>query len=56
MNTKDINKSSQKTITLDSMTTEEFDSIMDKGLSQAKSGQSRSVADVFADIRQIDIK
>lgn len=39
-------------ITLDSMTTEEFNSIMDMGLSQAKSDQSRPVDDVFADLRR----
>lgn len=39
-------------ITLDSMTTEEFDSIMENGLKQAKSDQSRLVADVFADLRR----
>lgn len=39
-------------ITLDSMTTEEFSSIMEKGLAQAKSDQSRPVADVFADLRR----
>ncbi len=38
--------------TLDSMTTEEFNSIMEKGLSQAKADQSRPVADVFADLRR----
>lgn len=38
--------------TLDSMTTEEFNSIMETGLSQAKADQSRPVADVFADLRQ----
>ena len=38
--------------TLDSMTTEEFDSIMGNGLKQAKSNQARPVADVFADLRQ----
>lgn len=38
--------------TLDSMTTEEFNSIMGKGLTQAKSDQSRPVADVFADLRR----
>ena len=37
--------------TLDSMTTEEFNSIMETGLSQAKSDQSRPVADVFADLK-----
>ena len=38
--------------TLDSMTTEEFTSIMENGLSQAQNDQSRPVADVFADLRQ----
>ena len=38
--------------TLDSMTTEEFNSIMEAGLSQAKSDQSHPVADVFADLRR----
>ena len=38
--------------TLDSMTTEEFNSIMEKGLSQAKTDQSRPAADVFADLRR----
>ena len=42
--------------TLDSMTTEEFNSIMETGLSQAKSEQSRPVADVFADLKQMDIE
>ena len=36
-------------VTLDSMTTEEFNSIMEKGLLQAKADQSRPVTDVFAD-------
>ena len=39
-------------ITLDSLATEEFNSIIEKGLSQAKADQSRPVADVFADLRQ----
>lgn len=39
-------------ITLDSLTTEEFNSIMETGLSQAKSDQSRPAADVFADLRR----
>ncbi len=39
-------------VTLDSMTTEEFNSIMEKGLSQAKADQSRPVSDVFADLRR----
>lgn len=38
--------------TLDSITTEEFNSIMETGLSQAKSDQSRPIADVFADLKQ----
>lgn len=39
-------------VTLDSMTTEEFDFIMEKGLLQAKSDQSRPFADVLADLKQ----
>ena len=39
-------------VTLDSLTTGEFNSIMDKGLSQAKADQSRPVSDVFADLRR----
>ncbi len=39
-------------VTLDSMTTEEFNSIMEKGLLQAKADQSRPVTDVFADLRR----
>ncbi len=38
--------------TLDSITTEEFDSIMEKGFAQAKSDQSRPVVDVFTDLRR----
>lgn len=38
--------------TLDSVTTEEFNSIMQTGLSQAKTDQSRHSDDVFADLRQ----
>lgn len=38
--------------TLDSITTEEFNSMMETGLSQAKTNQSRPVSDVFADLRQ----
>lgn len=38
--------------TLDSMTKEEFNSIMETGLSQAKADQSRPVADVLADLRR----
>lgn len=39
-------------ITLDSMTTEEFDSIMENGLTQAKSDQSHQIVDVFANLRK----
>ena len=39
-------------LTKDTMTTSEFDTLMEKGLSQAKSGDSRSVTDVFADLRR----
>lgn len=42
----------QEPATRDSMTTAEFDSLMEKGLSQAKSDNSRSVSDVFADLRR----
>ncbi len=52
MNKKDIRTSFQKPTTLDSMTTKEFNSIMETGLSQAKSDQSRPVTDVFADLRR----
>lgn len=38
--------------TLDSMATEEFNTIMETGLSQAKANQSRPYSDVFADLRQ----
>ena len=37
---------------LDSMTAKEFDSIMETGLKQAKSDQSRPATDVFADLRR----
>ena len=39
-------------VTLDSMTTEKFNSIMETGLSQARTNQSRPVVDVFADLRR----
>lgn len=39
-------------VTLDSMSATEFNSIMKKGLSQAKADQSRPALDVFADLRQ----
>ncbi len=39
-------------VTLDSMTTEEFNSIMEKGLAQAKADQSRPVSEAFADLRR----
>ena len=38
--------------TLDSMTTQEFGSIMEKGLIQAKVDQSRSATDVFKDLKR----
>ena len=38
----------------ETMPSEEFNSIMEKGLSQAKSDQSRPLADVFADLKQMD--
>lgn len=38
--------------TLDSMTTEQFNSIMETGLLQAKTDQSRSAANVIADLRR----
>ena len=39
-------------VTLDVMTTPEFDTIMENGLKQAKADQSRPYTDVFTDIRQ----
>lgn len=39
-------------ITLDSITREDFNSIMQTGLSQAKSNKSRPVSDVFSDLRR----
>lgn len=56
MNTKDITASSKEPATLDSMTTEEFNSIMETGLLQAKANQSRPVANVIADLTQLDLK
>lgn len=38
--------------TLDSMTNDEFNAIMEKGLTQAKNDISYPVADVFANLRQ----
>ena len=38
--------------TLDSMTTEEFNSILETGLSQAKNDQSRPATDIFANLRR----
>ena len=38
--------------TLDSMTTEEFNTIMETGLSQAKANQSRPYTDVLTGLRQ----
>lgn len=42
----------QEPVTQDSMTTQEFNSIMETGLSQAKAGQSRSAVNVLADLRR----
>lgn len=39
--------------TLDSITTAEFNSIMETGLSQAKADQSRPASEVFADLRHM---
>ena len=39
-------------ISLDSMTTAEFNSIMETGLSQAKADQSRPASEVFANLTQ----
>ncbi len=39
-------------VTLDSMNTAEFSAMMETGLSQAKADESRTVADVFADLRR----
>ena len=46
----------QETATRDSMTAEKFNSIMEKGLLQAKADQSRPVADIFADLSQMDME
>ena len=37
---------------LDSITTKEFNSVMETGLSQAMNDQSRSATDVFANLRR----
>ena len=42
----------QKPATLDSMTTEEFNSIMEAGLMQAKLNQSSPATNVIADLRR----
>ena len=39
-------------VTLDAMTTLEFDTIMEKGLKHAKADQSPPVSEVIADLRQ----
>lgn len=39
-------------LTLDSMSATEFNTIMETGLTQAKSDQSRPVTDVFADLKR----
>ena len=51
MNIKNINILPKEPTTLDSMTKKEFDSIIEKGLSQAKADQSRPIIDVFADLK-----
>ena len=38
-------------LSLDSITTDEFDTIMETGLSQAKANQSRHYTDVLTDLR-----
>ena len=49
MDIKNINASSKEPLSLNTMTTEEFNSMMETGLSQAKSDKSRPISDVFAD-------
>lgn len=39
-------------VSLDSMATAEFDTIMETGLSQAKANQSRPISEAFSDLRQ----
>lgn len=39
-------------VSLDSLDIKEFNSIMERGLSKAKTDQSRPVADVFKDLRR----
>ena len=39
-------------LSLDSITTDEFDTIMETGLSQAKANQSRPYTDALTDLRQ----
>lgn len=39
-------------LSLDSITTDEFDTIMETGLSQAKANQSRHYTDALTDLRQ----
>jgi hypothetical protein len=56
MNIKNINTLPKEPTTLDSMTKKEFDSIIEKGLSQAKADQSRPIIDVFADLKQMDME
>ncbi len=56
MNIKNINTLPKEPTTLDSMTTKEFNSIMETGLLQAKADQSRPVANVIADLAQLDLK
>lgn len=56
MDTKKIIASSKELLSLNTMTTEQFNSIMETGLSQAKTNQSRPVVKVFADLKQMDME
>jgi len=42
---------SKKVLNVDEMSKEEFDSMMAKGLAQAKANESRPASDVLSDIR-----
>ena len=52
MNIKNINTLPKEPTTLDSMTTKEFNSIMEAGLMQAKLNQSSPATNVIADLRR----
>lgn len=45
-------KASRTIVARDTMTDAQFDSIMEKGLMQAKADDSKSAKDVFADLRK----